>query len=76
MNAERFVTVGEVARLYGVDQWRVRRIVDELDGSIPRAGQYRLIPHKLLGDIEQRLQELGCSINTGRADTEKGVSRA
>ena len=38
------LTVGETARLYDVAQWRIRKIVDELDADIPRAGMYRLIP--------------------------------
>lgn len=53
------LTVGEVARIYSTDQWRIRRIVDALDTQIPRAGQYRLIPHHLLPTIAIELQNRG-----------------
>ena len=53
------LTVGETARLYDVAQWRIRKIVDELDADIPRAGMYRLIPRHLLPTIAIKLQERG-----------------
>jgi len=52
------LTVGEAARLLGAPDWRIRRIADELDAEIPRAGRYRLIPRRLLGKIEKRLAKL------------------
>jgi hypothetical protein len=52
-------TVGEAARHLGVELWRVRRIADELDADLPRAGQYRLIPESLIPRISERLRERG-----------------
>ena len=54
------LTVGEVATLYGVPTWRIRRLVDSLDVDIPRAGRYRLIPRFLLVAIAVELQKAGC----------------
>jgi len=71
MNNSSHVTVGEVSRLFCVESWRVRRIVDELDDEIPRAGQYRLIPRSLLTAIAHRLEERGW---TGR-DPDSGATQ-
>ena len=57
--SQNHLTVGEVARLYGVDDWRIRRIVDDLDAEIPRAGLYRLIPRALLAAIAIELRDRG-----------------
>lgn len=56
---EDHLTVGEVAKLYSVQTWHVRRVVDRLGADIPRAGGYRLIPRTLLGDIYIALRERG-----------------
>lgn len=53
------LTVGEVAKVYGVDAWRIRRIVDALDVEIPRAGLYRLIPRAQLAAVAIELQRRG-----------------
>ena len=53
------LTVGEVAAIYGVDAWRIRRIVDALPVPVPRAGQYRLIPRSLLVTIAAELARRG-----------------
>lgn len=50
------LTVGEIARIFDVPQWKIRGIVDSLDAEIPRAGLYRLIPRDLLPTIAARLQ--------------------
>ncbi|NQV22848.1 MAG: hypothetical protein HQ518_00650 [Rhodopirellula sp.] len=52
-------TVGDTARLFGVQLWRIRRVVDALDDQLPRAGQYRLIPADLLPVVAERLEERG-----------------
>jgi len=53
------LTVGDVARLYAVDLWQVRRVVDALEAEIPRVGRYRLIPRELLGEIAADLRDRG-----------------
>ncbi|MGD9857315.1 MAG: hypothetical protein AB7U20_20425 [Planctomycetaceae bacterium] len=53
------LTVGDVARLYGVEHWQVRRVVDRLGTEIPRVGRYRLIPKALLPAIATSLREHG-----------------
>ena len=50
------LTVGEVATIYGVPAWKIRRLVDAMDAEIPRAGLYRLIPRSLLGRIAIELE--------------------
>lgn len=52
-------TIGDVATLYGVAEWRVRRVVDDLGVEIPRAGRYRLVPSSCLGRIAVALAERG-----------------
>lgn len=51
------LTVGDVARLYSVETWQVRRVVDRLDVDVPRLGRYRLIPRELLGEIAAALRD-------------------
>jgi hypothetical protein len=53
------LTVGDVAKLYGVAAWQVRRCVDRLDVEVPRAGGWRLIPRELLGDVAAALRDCG-----------------
>ena len=57
--SSQHLTVGEVARLFSVDDWRVRRVVDGLDSELPRAGLYRLIPRHLLPTIAIELSHRG-----------------
>ena len=59
MSSTTHLTVGEVAEIYGVPDWKIRRVVDSLDAEIPRAGLYRLIPRELLGVIAVELQRQG-----------------
>ncbi len=59
MAIHSYLTVGDVARLYGVAQWRIRKIVDGLDADIPRAGLYRMIPRDLLDVIATELDQRG-----------------
>jgi len=59
MTANHF-TVGDLAALFGLPEWRIRRAVDNLDAEIPRVGRYRLIPRDLLtklgAELERRRQ--------------------
>ena len=55
---ETHLTVGQVAQFFNVPTWRIRRIVDGLNVELPRAGNYRLIPRSLLGQIALKLQPL------------------
>ncbi|MFH1922716.1 MAG: hypothetical protein ABIP48_22865 [Planctomycetota bacterium] len=59
MSQPSHLTVGQVAEIYGVPAWKIRRMVDSLDVEIPRAGLYRLIPRNLLGTITIELQRQG-----------------
>jgi hypothetical protein len=53
------VTTGEVAAFLGAHAWQVRRVVDDLEADLPRAGLYRLIPRSMIGQIEAELQRRG-----------------
>ena len=53
------LTVGDVARMLGVEDWQVRRVVDRLDVDVPRVGLYRLIPPELIQPIVAGLRERG-----------------
>lgn len=53
------LTVGQVAQLYQIDEWRIRRVVDSLPVSIPRAGRYRLVPREYLAEIAVELDRRG-----------------
>lgn len=59
-------TIGEVARIYGEPQWRIRRIVDALDPHLPRAGQYRLVPRDMLPLI-------GVELDRGTQEPQEGL---
>ena len=48
-------TTGALAKLLGAPIWKVRRIVDSMDAEIPRVGQYRAVPAKLIKEITERL---------------------
>jgi hypothetical protein len=51
------LTTGEIYVIYDQPAWKVRRVVDSLDASIPRAGLYRLVPRELLADIGAELRK-------------------
>jgi len=59
MPKEIHLTVGQLAERFQQPDWRIRRVVDGLDADVPRAGQYRLVPHSMLPDLEAELQRLG-----------------
>ncbi len=67
-------TVGKVARLYAVDPWKVRRVVDELNADLPRAGLYRLIPQSMLASIAVRLKERDWLTDTERSNDQRGAA--
>jgi hypothetical protein len=56
MQPESLLTTCEVADELGIPVWLVRRLVDALGEEIPRAGQYRLVPRRLLGRIRAAAQ--------------------
>jgi hypothetical protein len=62
--AKTFWTIGEYAAEHQVPEWLVRRVVDGLGVQIPRAGQYRLIPHDLLDRLGEELRRRGCPTQT------------
>ena len=51
MTQPSHLTVGEVAKIYAVPDWRIRKLVDSMGADIPRAGLYRLIPRTMLPAI-------------------------
>lgn len=59
MSNDTHLTVTQVAKIYGVPAWRIRRLVDSLGIEIPRAGLYRLIQRDLLGTIAVELDQRG-----------------
>ena len=59
MSAKMYFTIGEVADLYGIPEWKIRRVVDALDDNIPRAGRYRLVPRGTLATLTLELQRQG-----------------
>lgn len=66
------LTVGDVAKLYGVQDWHVRRSVDRLGVELERMGRYRLIPRTLLPRIAAELQARGWLADSGPAPLKAG----
>jgi hypothetical protein len=56
MSPTSHLTIGQVAKIFGVGEWRIRRIVDSIQPEIQRAGLYRLVPRSMLPEIGARLQ--------------------
>jgi hypothetical protein len=56
MTSQSHLTIGQIADIYGVPGWKIRRVVDSLGVDIPRVGLYRLVPRELLGMIAAELQ--------------------
>ena len=50
------LTVGEIAKIFDAPAWKIRRVVDELDPEVARAGNYRLVPRDSLGAIADKLR--------------------
>jgi hypothetical protein len=54
------MTVGDVARHFGLRQWQVRRLFESGRLSEPaRFGAYRVIPRDELPKVEKALREAG-----------------
>jgi len=53
------LTTGEIAEMYGLPDWKIRRAVDALGLDIPRAGRYRLVPRGVLGRLALELARRG-----------------
>jgi hypothetical protein len=54
-----YLTIGEIATLFGLPAWKVRRAVDALGVEIQRAGLYRIVPRTLLGKIAAEIERRG-----------------
>lgn len=52
-------TIPQLAQRFEVPAWKVRRVVDSLNGAVPRAGLYRLVPGEMLGKITSELHRQG-----------------
>lgn len=59
MSLKTHLTIGQVAEFYDVPAWKIRRVVDSLDGDIPRIGRYRLVPRTMLGMLAVELERQG-----------------
>ncbi len=68
MQCGSFLTIRQVAELYGVPDWRIRRLVDALDEEIPRAGLYRLVPRGVLAKIAVELDRRGLLSERGTVE--------
>ncbi len=55
MTQKSFYTVGQLSELFDVPEWKIRRVVDSFGDTIPRAGQYRLVPAEMLDAVAKRL---------------------
>jgi hypothetical protein len=53
------LTIGEIAQLFDLPTWKVRRAVDALGVEIQRAGLYRIVPRDLLGKIAAEIERRG-----------------
>lgn len=62
------LTVGDLAEIFGVDQWRVRRAVDSVECGVVRAGLYRLIPRSQLAPVVVELQRRGWLENPEKSE--------
>ncbi len=56
MSPNSHLTIGQVAKIFGVGEWRIRRIVDSLCPEVQRIGLYRLVPRSMLPEIGTKLQ--------------------
>jgi hypothetical protein len=56
MTSQSHLTIGQIAGIYGIPAWKIRRVVDSLGVEIPRIGPYRSVPRELLGMIAAELQ--------------------
>lgn len=52
------LTIGQLSRRYSAPAWLIRFIVDRL-GTVPRIGQYRIVPPSMLPQIETELRRRG-----------------
>jgi hypothetical protein len=59
MGMSAYITIGEVAGMFGVAVWQARRAVDGLGEDIPRACQYRLVPRSLLDRLGAEFRRRG-----------------
>jgi len=55
------LTIGDIAEVFGVEEWRVRKSVDAVAVAcgMRRAGLYRLIPRSQLATVGAELQRRG-----------------
>lgn len=57
--SKSYHTIGEVAELFGLPTWKIRRAVDCLSCEIPRAGCYRLVPKSAFRELREELASRG-----------------
>ena len=53
------LTVGDLADIFGLEPWRIRRAVDSVECGVRRVGLYRLIPRSQLAVVGAELQRRG-----------------
>lgn len=59
MTDQTHLTIGQVAEIYGIPDWKIRRVVDSLDLPVMRIRLYRMVPRESLGIIAAELQRQG-----------------
>jgi hypothetical protein len=65
MPANRYLTIGKLAAAiestsgHAVPEWKLRRVIDAFGADIPRAGLYRLVPDRMVGDVIVELRRQG-----------------
>ncbi len=55
MAQSQFLTTGQIGRMVGHPEWKVRRIVDSLSPRVPMFGNKRLVSADRLGEITVEL---------------------
>jgi len=65
---EKMMTVGQVAKTRGVGGWLIRKIIDELEPHVQRAGLYRLVGRQLLARIDNELRKRRHEGSTGKKE--------
>jgi hypothetical protein len=69
MDTPTYITTGQIADMFGIADWQVRRVVDALGKEIPRAGLYRLVPRSLLASVATELERRGWMRQTEEVTT-------
>ena len=67
MIRQTHLTVGQIADIYQVPAWKIRRVVDSLDVEVERVGLYRVVPRDALTQIGAELDKRSSRSKSGAA---------